>query len=69
MKLKDEIREKINTDWTVRTKIALDFGNHEKTIQKWSQKDSEHANKLLAPAMQETIKKYFPDYDNILDEE
>jgi hypothetical protein len=69
MKLKDEIRETINTDWSVRAKIALDFGKHEKTLQNWTQKDSEHASKLLAPALQETIKKYFPKYDNILEEE
>jgi hypothetical protein len=69
MKLKDEIREKINTDWSVRAKIALDFGKHEKTIQNWTQKDSEHANKLLAPALQETIKKYFPEHETILEGE
>lgn len=69
MKLKEEIRLEINTNWKIRTKIALDLDKHEKTLQKWSTKDSVDADKLLSTASQLIIQKHFPEHETILEGE
>jgi len=66
MKLKEEIRNKIATDYKLRSDIGRDCNLHERTIQKWAKDENQN---LVTKPMVMLIATYFTEHDNILEEE
>jgi PP-loop superfamily ATP-utilizing enzyme len=65
MKLKEEIRNKIATDYKLRSDIGRDCNLHERTIQKWAKEKNPN---IETKPMILLIATYFPEHDNILED-
>jgi hypothetical protein len=65
-KIKQEIIDKIATDYKLRSDIGRDCDLHERTIQRWAK---DEPKKLETKSIVLVLSTYFPEHETILEEE